>query len=253
MSDFVKNEEEYEIVKAVENSIKIENVDKESLVNLAIKWRMHIGIPNSDVEEELLLIAGFIYQNYPYLTIGEVELAMKLSILRKLKDTEFFGYFSPMYVAKVLDSYLYYRKITMADVIRQREKAIQEEKEILNKPSPSEQADRFRSLFKEFYKEWKEKGEINDPFNLAYNYLRKVNILQVPQEMITKAQEYGRKKTDEYLKNRREEGKKISFYSSELVGNQEKRYARNYCVQKFFENIDINVLCNNIIPEHFVN
>lgn len=253
MSDFVKNEEEYEIVKAVENSLIIADVEKESLVNLAVKWRMYIGIPNSDVEEELLLIAAFIYQNYDYLTIGEIELAMKLSILRKLKDTEFHGYFSPMYVAKVLDSYLHYRKITMADVTRERQKAIQEEKERLNRPSPAEQAKRFRALFKNFYKEWKENGEINDPFNLAYTYLRKENILQVPPAMIKDAQQYGKKKLDEYLKNRKQEGKKISFYTSAISGEQEKKYARNYCVQKFFENIEIDILCDKIIPEHFVN
>ena len=122
--DYITSEEENAIVIAIEGFKQIAKAEdnKNLLIDLVVKWRMYIGIPKADVAEELVLVAAFIYENYGFLTVPEIELAIKLSVRRKLKDTEFHGYFSPMYVGKVLDSYLYYRKMTMADAIRRREK-----------------------------------------------------------------------------------------------------------------------------------
>jgi len=244
--EFISSEEEHSIVKAVENSkqiVKCENVAEE-LINIVVKWRMYIGIPKSDVAEELAIVSSFIFENYSHLTLEEIQLAIKLSVLRKLPDTEFHGYFSPMYVGKVLDAYLYYRKMTMADAIRRREKHLSELLEKENRPSPEKQAEDFRKLIREFYEQWKETGEIRDVFNLCYNFLRKHKMMSVPQPMIAEAQAYGKRKVEEMKKARLE---KITFD----LDLEEKRWARNYCVQKFFESVDINVLCNNIKTEHF--
>lgn len=248
---FVSNEMEHELAVAVLESPQIVNVPAEQIVNLVALWRMYIGIPKTDVAEEIAFISSYIHENYYFLTLSEIELAIKLSAKRILKDAEFTGYFSPMYVSKVLDSFLYYRKITMAEPIRQRELAINEEKEKMNKPSPEEQARRFQELFRNFYIEWQKTGEINDPFSLAYNYLRKNNLLPVSKQMVADAQEYGKKKADEYIKARQKSGRKISFKISDIVGMEEKKWARNYCVQKFFENVDIENLCSKIISTHF--
>ena len=248
LSEYIRSDEERNIVKALEDKqiAKSENV-KENIINVVVKWRMYIGIPKADVAEELALVAGFIFENYGFLTLSEIELAIKLSVLRKLNDTEFHGYFSPMYVAKVLDSYLYYRKMTMADSIRRRDKAIAEEKENNNKPSPEEQAEGYKELFKGFYDEYKQQGYIRDVFSLCYNFLRKHNFMEIPKERIAEAQAYGKRKVQEVKENARLEGGKIDFD----LGLEEKRWARNYCVQKYFDTVDINVLCNNIKPNHF--
>ena len=142
-----------EIAECVEKGILIgkmgNNLDK--LVDLAAKWRAFIGLPKDDVSEELALIAKFIFECYHFMTYEEVELAIKLSVMRTLKDVEFNGYFSPMYVGKVLDSYLYYRKLIMAEPIRKKniyEQQIEEEKK---RPSPEKRAEDVRAFMKEFY------------------------------------------------------------------------------------------------------
>lgn len=246
--DYISSDAEHSIVKAVEGSkqvAKINSDEREELINLVVKWRLYIGIPKADVAEELVLNAQFIYENYGFLTIDEIELAIKLSVLRKLPDCEFHGYFSPMYVSKVLDSYLHYRKMTLADAIRRRDKAIAEERERQNRPTPEKQAEMTRSIFKTFYEEWKKDGAIRDVFNICYNYLRKHKMLVIDQEMLEGAQAYGKLK----VKEAKEENRygKIEFD----LDMEEKRWARNYCVQKYFESVDINVLCNNIKAEHF--
>jgi hypothetical protein len=244
LSDFVESLEEIEIVRAVENSMQIartKNVE-DALILLISKWRIYIGIPKTDVSEELAIICQFINKNYSFLTLEEINLAIELSIKRKLPDTEFFGYFSPMYVAKVFDSYLYYRKITMADAIRRKEKHEAEIREQLNKPTSEQQANSTKEIMRGFYNDWKERGEISDPFSLAYNYLRKHNFLEVSKEDIEKAQEYAKMK----IANMKKEDRTQMFTESD-----EKRLARNWCVQKYFQTVDIDVLINNIKPEQF--
>ena len=247
MQDYIRSDEELAIVQSVEGSKQIAKIEnKEEIINTVVKWRMYIGIPKTDVAEELLLVAGFIRENYGFLTLAEVELAIRLSVLRKIEG-DFYGYFSPMYVAKVLDSYLHYRKITMADAIRKKEKADLEQKERENRPSPQMQAENTRKIFRDYYAQWKETGEIRDVFSICYNFLRKHKMLEVSQTMITEAQEYGKKKVLE-AKQKKALTDRIDLNYFEA---EEKSWARTYCVQKFFETVDIDVLANNIKPELF--
>ncbi len=216
----------------------------DNLIMIVSKWRMYIGIPKNDVTEELVLICNFIKSNYPFLTLQEINLAIELSVTRKLSDTEFYGFFSPMYVAKVLDSYLYHRKITMADTIRRKEKHDAEILEEQNKPSPEQQCELFKEIMKGFYQDWKSSGEISDPFSLAYNYLKKHNLLVVTKDDIEQAMEYAKNKINSMKK---EDIRKRRMFTE----TDEKRLARNWCVQKYFESVDIDILINNIKSEQF--
>jgi len=247
--EYITTEQEHDIVVATSNS-PIHKTSKEDLLNVVVKWRMYIGIPKNDVAEEIALNAQFLYENYNFLTIQEIELAIKLSVFRKLPDTDFHGYFSPMYIAKVLDSYLHYRKITMADAIRKREKEVMKQMEAANRPSPEQQAKDTRELFRDFYKQWQERGEITDVFTLCYNFLRKHKMMEVPPTMVQEAQAYGKRKVQEVKEKVNKYGSKPSKIQLDFI-QEEKKWARNYCVQKFFEKINIDVLCNNIKPEQF--
>jgi hypothetical protein len=221
--------------------------DPNELLRVITEWRIYIGVPKAeDLGEEFSVLAKFLHDNYSFLTIDEIRLAYTLSVTRKLKDVEFYGYFSPMYVGKVLDSYLYYRKITMADALREKEKHEQELKELANRPTPQQQADNMKQLLKEYYEEWKEKGEIRDGFSIAYNFLRKHKMMTITQDNIDEALAYG-------LKKARSKEKKhwLDKVTPEDEKAESQRYARNWCVQNFFKNINIDILLNNINSELF--
>lgn len=245
--EFTKTKEQYDIALCLQNSIMIGRLqDPNELLRVITEWRIYIGVPKSeDLAEEFTILAKFLNDNYSFLTIDEIRLAYTLSVTRKLKDVEFYGYFSPMYVGKVLDSYLYYRKLTMADVLREKEKYEQELKEIANRPSPEEQAKNMRDLIKSYYEEYKEKGEIRDVFSIAYNFLRKHDFLKVKKEEIEQAMEYGLKMA------KSKERKWYERVTPEDIDAESKRYARSWCVQNFFENINIDILLNNINSELF--
>lgn len=241
LQQYAETRDESQIVNAVENSMVISNCHTDKIVELVSKWIMYIGIPKNDISEEITLVSAYIFQKYGFLTIGEIELAIELSLSR-LSDVQYFGQFAPMYVSKVLESYLYYRKMTLADPIRRKQKDDMEAERKASIPSKEKQANEWKIMVMDYYKEWKATGEIRDVFSLLYYYLRRCNMMKINQERIIEAQIYGKKKVSELKKD---------SIDDILAHNTEKGFSRNYCVQRFFEDINIITLVNNIKPEHF--
>jgi hypothetical protein len=244
--EFTITNEEVALVKCVEGSVLIGNLkDLNPLVNVVAKWRMYIGLPKDDISEELSIVADFLFKQYSFLTIAEIELAYTLSVTNKLKDVEFYGSFSPLYVGKVLDSFLYYRKLTLADTIRRKQRYDNEIKELENRPTPEKQCHDLKLAIKDIYEEYKTNGIIRDPFNICYNFFRKTKMLVVKKDEIEKAMEYGKKM---YLSKERNLFDKVTESTKD---SEIQRYARNWCVQNYFNNNNIDIILNNIKVEHF--
>ena len=248
---FVQTNEEVKIVESVEKSVQVGYLKKEeisTLLQVVYKWRMYVGLPKEDNPEELAIVRDFIYENFGHLTLKEIELAYTLSVMRKLEDCEFFGFFSPLYVGKVLDSYLYYRKRTMADVIRRKEKFNFLELEEKNKPKPEEEAKLTQEVFLDFYNQHKEGKEITDVFNICWNFLRKHKWINPTRPEYDEAFEFAKAQSKK---------RELDFFDYNKFGldkeNEIKKIARNYCVQRYFEKTDINLLLKNITPQLFQN
>ena len=254
LTPFVKTNEEGVIVKAIEESEFIGNLkDWNKIVDVVAKWRLYIGMPKQDVSEEINVIAQFISITYKHLTLKEVELAYHLSATRVLEDVDFHGYFSPMYVGKVIDAYLYYRKKQLADAIRRKEKQEWLDADMKNKPTPEEQAKDWKEMVEGFYDRYKQTGEIEDIFNLCYDYFRNKNkLLKISKETLDEAMVYGLDKAEK-KKKATSPFLKIDSATQHLNLDKERdRWAKNYCVQKFFGSLkDINLLLETIQPEHF--
>ena len=244
---FSQTKPQIEIAECVEKGILIAKMGNslDKLVDLAARWRAFIGLPKDDVSEELALAAKFIFESYDFMTYEEVELAIKLSVTRVLKDCEFNGYFSPMYVGKVLDSYLYYRKMVMAEPIRKKniyEQHIEEEKK---RPSPEKRAEDVRAFMKEFYIQFMQTGEIRDLFNIAYNFLIEHDFMQITPAQKKAAEEYGNNKVSQIR------AKDADLIALEHIPIEKERWARNWCVQNFFKTIEIDELIESITPRLF--
>jgi len=248
--NFIQTADEYAIVTAVQKSVLVRNIeDPEGLTRVVAKWRAYIGIPKEGADpEELAVVVMYIKKHWEMLTLAEIELAFTLSINRKLDDCDFFGYFSPNYVAKVLHAYMYYRKITLSDALRKKEKFELEETSRLSRPTPEQEADTTRELIYNFRREVERSGQITDPFNLAYNFFRKQKWLKVSESDIKESLEAGRKR---YEQDRLKESLLRQVTDDEEL--EVKRHARNYLVAKYLKNVDINVLLDNIKPELFTN
>ena len=252
--DYVQTNQQRELVQSIMATPAIatmnENDAKNSILELISYWRVMIGVPNKDVgdvAQELASLVQFIFNNYKHMTCGELKLAIDYSIMGVLKDVEFNGFFSPMYVSKVLQSYLTYRKIQLTDPIDRMEKDRIKLEEDKKKPSPEERCKNTKLIMKEFYEEWKATGEINDPFGIAYEFLRKVKWLKVSQKDLDDSLAYGRTKANNWKNKSDEKGMR---FDADMPTFQ-RRFAKAYLVQKFFSNVNIDVLLNNIKPELF--
>ena len=246
LSQFIETNDELQIVNSIEQSKQISSLsDITPLLQVVSKWRVYVGVPKNDVSEELAIITEFIFTNFGFLTLKELELAINLSVLRKLDDVDFYGSFSAVYVGKVLDSYLYYRKRTMADAIRRQEKYNYQQLEIQNKPTPEQETELTKEIISDFYKQYKEEGKINDVLNICWFFFRKHKWLNPTRKDYDDAMAWA---TTEHEKVERD-------FFTRVKENKEtkiKIIARNYCVMNYFSTIDINVVLKNIKPELFV-
>ncbi len=138
--------------------------------------------------------------------------------------------------------------MTLADAIRRKEKYEMEQQELNNRPTPEEEAKLTKEILKDFYIKSQETGQVNDPFNICYNFLRKYKFLKVVQEDIDEAMSIGERM---YLQN----AQKNAIFSN--LGNDKemetKRNARNYLVKKYFDKTDIEILLSKVTEELFVN
>jgi hypothetical protein len=256
LTDYVVNKDEYAVINSFENKDKIAKVDKvgSKLVDVLANWRWMAGInPNNqdenEVARELALIAKFIINQYESLTIDEIKLCIDLSLTDKLNvDVRTFNVFSPMYVSRILNAYLDYKRKIYNEVYERKEKKLNELK-LNEQPSAEFKRNGLIELIQYVYAEYKEKGTVNDVFNSVYNFLRRTKRLTHDKAMIDEAMEYGKLKSIEEVNN---------VYGLRVQGRNninkeaiQKRYARNYCVEKFFNTIDINALILSIEISEF--
>jgi len=252
--------------KEVRIRLGLTEQDKQNLENtileIVTRWKMNLGISNKNEEKttiELALVRDFIIDNYQMLSIEEIELAYILSLTDKLDDCDYFGYFSPLYVGKVLNAYLHHRKIQLADAIRKQEKALLLEKEKSNKPTPEQEAKLTIEIFEIFYKEHKDGKDISDIFNICWNYLR-IQLKSGNKDYLsrwTNPQKLDYDKAIAYAteKINKKELAIENFYKKFQSSDKEsdlKKIARNYCVQRYFDEITIEEIVKLIKPEHFV-
>jgi len=87
------------------------NEDKVDLIKSITSWRLHLGIREKMSDEELIINMAFIKDSYPNITLDDIRLAIRYSLNGTLgMNAEAFGSFSPLYISKVINAYLSYKK-----------------------------------------------------------------------------------------------------------------------------------------------
>lgn len=250
LNNFCKNDYELSLVNAVfsENTINHEN-----LIDILARWRWMVGVVNQnqnddEVAQELVLLSKFVKSNYTNLTIDEINLAIELSLTDKLDcDTKTYNVFSAMYVSRILNSYMEYKRKINKELVER--KSLAEIKETVVKDvTPQEKMDSMIELIRYLYDDYKEKGFVNDYFNTLYNYFRRTNRLNPDKETVNNALLHAKNETSNHIN---------SYFAMALKEEKpnrqtlEKRYARNYCVKLYFDQIDIEELIKTITINEF--
>lgn len=235
---FVNNQNEYQIVKAIENFPQLKDTEKTIIHEVIIKWKVFLGISDGWQEKDDLLL-DFIQHYYYFISIAELNLAIELSVARKLSvDVELYNNnFSPLYAGKIITAYLEYKKIHMKRILEKRD----------NSPTlpatPQQEMNDMIIVISSFYDEFKKTGDISDEHTICYDFLiKKKKLVTVDEAMLNKAMDYGREKFALDNPSVQDEVIKKAFVHV---------YARNWVVKAYFETVDITGLKSNITTEDF--
>ena len=236
--------------------MQVSQTDKnfwDNLIDILAKWRWMAGInlhnqSEDDIAKELALLGKFIFENYPNITYEEINLAINLSLTNKLDcDVRTFNTFSPMYVSRILNAYLEYKRDIYNDLMKRKE-TLDLKKEMDREITAEEKMQNMIELIRYFYDEYKSKGIVKDYFNTLYNYFRRTKRMSPDKNMVNDALSYAKEEAKKHIKDYFDDAFKKEKVN---VENIEKRYARNYCVQVFFDNLDIEKLISTITIQEF--
>ena len=254
----MNNSEELSFVNSIANLTliqinKIDNKFWDKLIDILAKWRWMSGINTNnqnedDIAKELALLGTFVFENYPNITYDEITLAINLSLTNKLDcDIRTFNSFTPMYVSRILNAYIDYKRVMYNDIMKRKE--IADNKKVIEREvTPKEKMQNMIELIEYFYDEYKAKGIVNDYFNTLYTFFRRTKRINPSKELVNEALTHSKLKATQHI---------VSYYENALKNekpdkeNLEKRFARNYCVQVFFDTLDIGKLIETIKIEEF--
>lgn len=253
--NYARTKDEYQLVLAMEKpNLQLmdgtESMPK--LIDVLAKWRWMSGVSSNnqseeDIAKELVLIADFVFRNYPKLSIEEISLSIDLSLTNTFDiDVNAYNSFSPMYVSRILNAYLEYKR-GLYNTISAKKDLEESRKYLEKKPTPLEKMNSMVELIKYFYDEYKSIGEVKDHFNAIYHFLKRTNRISLSKEIIDEALKYGKERSANHVSTHWDMFDRNKPDGEDIV----KRFARNYCVQKIFDTIDIEDFCSKIKLEEF--
>lgn len=258
--NYCQTKDEQELIRAFFSARSIsQEVYLLDLIDVLAKWRWMSGISTSNQDEdslakELLIIAQFIAKNYEGMTIDEVSLCIDLSLTNKLDvDVRTFNTFSPMYVSRILNAYVGYKRKQLED-IKERKFRHELEAEAKSEKTKEQKAQDFKDFICYMYDDYKEKGIVNDYFNTIYNFFKRTNRLVIADsEIIEEAKMVAKKMaSDKMAKFKQEEFATTNrMFSERDKESWYRSFAKNYCVQKYFEANGIDKMLENVLIDDF--
>jgi hypothetical protein len=212
-----------------------------NLIDILAEWRWMAGVSTNgsedDMAQELALISKFIAENYPTLKSEEYKLAVNMSLTNRLDvDVRTFNVFSPMYVSRILNSYIEHKQKLYRE-IRIRQERDNERKLLEKQPSQEERMQSMIDMAKYLYEKYQAEGDVKDHFTILFDYLKRNNKLNLSKAQIDEAMQYAKERAKKHEPTTYE--KLFNKEDSDKV-YLEKMYARNYCIQKLFDEIGVD-------------
>lgn len=227
--------------------------DMTKLVELMAQWRVLLGVTSDPTEQELIIICQFMYDNFKQYTLADVRLAMNWAIAGKL-DVGFVTQknISSYYVSKVMNAYDEAKRQIFNSFMEEREKHLSRQNELEKpKPTPQEEAESFKGYAISLYKSYQDGISWYDISDIFYNWLKRTGQMNPSQKEVAEAVEYGKRK---YMEDRQNDNLKDKITKSiepQKKQDQQKKYARQYMIQLYFDKTPINVLVEKIKPSQF--
>lgn len=228
--------------------------DMEALVDMVARWRVLLGVTNESTPVELRVITQFIYDSYKSLTLKDIELAMMWSI----NGTIEIGFvtqknISAYYVSRCINAFIARKREIVNEIAEKKERYLAEQAAKESQITPQQKAEKWKSYFCEIYNKYAQTGQFFDFHHMIYNWLRKVNMLNVPKEEIAASYDYATNRITKEREERKLKPQK-SYFRLEGLDDEDKlikRLRREYVIMKLFDRTDLGTFIRAIKIDDF--
>lgn len=222
---------------------------------LLVKWCNYLGIEPLE-PNELNTTCNFIKEHFENFNSQDLDNAIMMIVTSSLDtDAEHYGKLSIIYVHKCLKAYMIYKGSVLIKIRQQIEKLESQKKTTI---SPEERIKNLKKMIWYAYNDVVNEEKIYLDFGDAlYNFVKANKLIKMTESLIADAMEYGEKSLKDEIKKIVTEAV-IKHHNFKSAGDMSfekedkiKKYARQYVVNEWLKNVDVEDLLKKITPEMF--
>ena len=245
------DEKEIYVAKHGKELQYFKNEDMNALYKTMVQWIYTLGLTNKVAENDIIALTTTTKDLFPNITLKEISLAIKLSLQNKLGvDVECYGNFSPLYISKILNSYIDYSQETMQN-IGWRKKSYDN---MLPPPKDERTYEQKVEAIKKvilFYSDWVKTKDtyVGDYNNVIWEFLKGLGMLDPTKVNLEEAEQWADDRIKlESITTQAKVFSKLSYEKKELEFKKfRKLYGRYYVMKKIFREIEnVQEWINNI-------
>lgn len=220
---------------------------------LLVKWCNYLGIEPPEANE-LNTTCNFIKEHFENFNSQDLDNAIMMVVTSSLDtDAEHYGKLSIIYVHKCLKAYMVYKGSVLIKIRQQIEKLESQKKTTI---SPEERINNFKKMIWYAYNDVVNEEKIYLDFGDAlYNFVKANKLIKMTESLIADAMEYGEKSLKDEIKKIVTEAviKHHHFKSATDMSFEKedkiKKYARQFVINKWLKELDVEDLLKKITPE----
>ena len=217
--------------------------------SLIVRWATYVGVETPEASQ-INLLANFIKEHFPTFNAYDLKECISMLASQSLEtDAEHYGKISPIYVSKVLKAYQEHKNNVVFKVRENIEKL--KETEVVPMPN-EERIANFKKLLTIAKSENTQGLTYIDSGDSIYNFVKFNKLIPLSKELIDEAMDYGsklyieqrkKKVTETVIKNQNfKRVADMQFEKEDII----KKYAREYVVNRFLLQLNLNELLQKI-------
>lgn len=220
---------------------------------LLVKWCNYLGIEPPEANE-LNTTCNFIKEHFENFNSQDLDNAIMMIVTSSLDtDAEHYGKLSIIYVHKCLKAYMVYKGSVLIKIRQQIEKLESQKKTTI---SPEERIKNLKKMIWYAHNDVVNEEKIYLDFGDAlYNFVKANKLIKMTESLIADAMEYGEKSLKDEIKKIVTEAviKHHHFKSATDMSFEKedkiKKYARQFVINKWLKELDVEDLLKKITPE----
>ena len=178
----LSSQEQKIVLGSLEKKIKdFENEDFKSLHKLLLKWGKFIGLKEAPDDEQMFMLVVFVKESFTQMSLAEITNSFNLAISGTLNiNVEHYNSFSPIYISKIFNAYLEYKKEVMYKFHKLEEEEARNQRERPLSVEEIEEKNKENAIM--VFTQYQAEKTIPDYGYLIYDYLIEKNLINFTKE-----------------------------------------------------------------------